>query len=292
MKKTISIFFLLLFFMIINSCSTIRAKYEIEGNIKKKFLAKNESEILVKENYKKELTAEMHSDFIFGTAIIGELKKEDNTDDLMFNVKKINFMTSWENGYTEGECLATGKIIFKKKNSYFESTVVENLEIMEAVKGEIRYDTDYFKGDEGKKRFANRIDRITEVVKFLKTKNLKEFYGNPIFKSKYGEPFIYDTKPILFPELFGFRYLKQKNMPDKNYNLSELDKLIDLSLADGMIWRKSYTDEVFPENLHKIRDSGEMWKDYEEAIEIFSAIYNLDYFFNKIINNSKWKNVK
>jgi|GEM_PF-2055078 len=283
------LFLICVVFLMMNSCYTIKSKYELKDKQLKKMKSKRiESELIVKENRLKGRQVELKSIYISGAVISGDLKETDNNDELEFDVKKIKFMTSWHNGYTEGECTAAGKIIFKKKDGYYESMVSDNFEILDVTKGEIRYDIYYFKGKEGIKRFKNRLDRISETVDFLKTKKLKEFYRNARYKTEFGESFKKDAEVILFPELFGFKYLSKKNLLDKNFDFKDLDLSNDVVLSDEMVWRKSYTKDVFPESLQAVRNSGSMYKDFEEALDIFFVLYNLDYFFNNLLNKAQW----
>lgn len=81
-------------------------------------------------------------------------------------------------------------------------------------------------------------------------------------------------------------------MLDKNFDLSDLDATNDISLSDDMVFRKSYTKKIFPANLQEVRNSGSMWKDYEEALDIFFVLYNIDYYFDHELNNSIWHKTK
>jgi len=279
---------------LMTDCSTFTAKYRTyERNMHRLKALSCKSELTIKENGKKELTAVLRTDYLPGTAITGEIKKRDEAgNDFSFVIQKIKLSASSVKGYNFGECTASGSINFKKEGNVFESLVIEKMEVLEVLKADIRYNDYYYRGNEGKKRLQERINRITETVKFLKTGEMRKIYSNLLFKTVEGESFKKDISVILFPEIYGFENLKRKNLLDEDFDISELKVPNDMILIDEMIWRKSYTNKIFPEILQKIRNSGSMFRDYEEALDIFFILYNLDYYFDGIINNCKWNKIE
>jgi hypothetical protein len=51
-------------------------------------------------------------------------------------------------------------------------------------------------------------------------------------------------------------------------------------LGAGIVWDKQYTEKIFPEQYIELRNSGTLYRDFEEAQELFYTIYNLDYVMN------------
>ena len=160
--------------LILMNCTTIKSEYAAVNKISEKIKTKkNESAFVIEEDKKGNKFAKLKSIYILGGTIIGDISFSKEND-IIFNIKSIRLISSWNNGWTSGECKAAGKITFKNENNNLCSIVDEPFELNDAVKGEIRYMDIYYRGEVGKIKFKQRIDRISEVVKFLKTKSLKK----------------------------------------------------------------------------------------------------------------------
>ena len=228
----------------------------------------------------------MTSPFIDDAKFIGKYKVLENGD-IEFNIDSFYFLTNWVNGWTEGKYQAIGKILFKKVDKGFQPEVLEKFEMGEIDKGEVRMSDDYYQDEKGLKPIKDRVDRIMAVCDFLKQqKNYPEFFGSALFKTQYGESFYNQTAKFLFPELFPDSVVYSKT--SNEYKTNDLSS--DVKLADTIVWNKKYTQKNFPKDpidLQGIRNSGTIYKDYEEAIGLFVVFYNMDYFFNKALVNSK-----
>ena len=84
--------------------------------------------------------------------------------------------------------------------------------------------------------------------------------------------------PFLFPE--GKKTFKRK---ERKLLFSEVNTLYNESEEEyaegaGLKWNTVYSGKILPENLRPLRDSGTLWRDYEEARQLFFSLYNLEYF--------------
>ncbi|MBN2546900.1 MAG: hypothetical protein JXB50_13955 [Spirochaetes bacterium] len=300
MKKTI-ILCLFIITIAVFGCKTI-AKYSST----KKYAASDslnapESTLSIKETTKGEKYAELTSPFLGWSSLRGQLKNGQNGD-LLFDINEIRLFGSWPNGWTEGFCEAYGKIVFKKKDNTYFSKVIDNLEIFEIKSGGIRYIDNFYIDNDGAKKVKERIERSQKLIDFLKTKNFDKFYGNPLKDTKYGISFKKATHVYLFPETKGFGGLERKKLlPDIYYkNTTTNTDLTDdktkrtskYQFAQGYLWNKDYTSRVFPEDLQALRNTGSLWRDYEEAIQIIFTLYNIDYYFKGPLNNSEFIKLK
>ena len=50
-----------------------------------------------------------------------------------------------------------------------------------------------------------------------------------------------------------------------------------------LIWRTDYTEAVFPESLRSLRDSGTLFRDWEESPDLVLSFYNLDHVLASVI---------
>ena len=269
---------LLLLFILISiatfSCLTIKQRFSSE-----QINDKIKADFFIKADRDGNLFGELTSNIISPCYFFGDIKI-DQTGDIFFYINSLKFFTNWHNGWNSGTQMATGTLIFQVQNDKYLCEVVDEIRLWEVIKGESRYFDDIYKGDDGISNIKNKIDRIVETTNFLHDKypnqyftNFKEFdKTNPSFKSV--------VRKKLFPEIFDLVNLYSKDQsPD--YQIKDYEN--DLSLKFTIIWNKKYTREVFPKHLWEIRDSGTLYKDFEEVSPLFFSYYNIDFFISEII---------
>lgn len=288
----IIVFFL--FFSISIGCTTLKAKYDSEITYKIfRDSKKPESVIKIKIDKKGDKIGELSSQLISPAVIIGEII-EDQTGDITFIINSMKYLSNWANGWTQGESEASGIIIFNKIDSEYKIIIKEDFEIWEVKKGEIRYNDNYYRKESGLKKVSNRMKRISGAIEFLKNQDLvefPEFFGHVRFNSTYGISLKKTIQPFLFPETIGFDKLKRENQLPVNYQIPIKQK-DDLAIGAGFVWRKSYTDAFFPDYLRELRNTGALWRDFEESIHLFYMLYNIDYYFKSVLQNASFIKVK
>jgi hypothetical protein len=82
---------------------------------------------------------------------------------------------------------------------------------------------------------------------------------------------------FLFPELTFSSVLYKTD----KYKASSKD----LQYGNSVLWNKNYTEAVFPDHLKALRNSGSLYRDFEESLPLFFIEYNFNYYFDKYINN-------
>jgi len=268
---------MIVIFFLISSCATVVKTYKNNSSNKKEL-----TKLEIKKDSKGKEWMELSSKLIHPIFLSGNFRV-DNTGDIEFDINAIKFLTNWENGWTEGEGSVNAKLIFYKENDYYKCKVIENYEFFEITKGSLRFQDDFYYDEKGLNSVKNKFDRIIAVNEFLRTqKEFPDFFYTSLFKSKSGESYKQKVEKILFPEVFPDSVLYKT----KEYETKDVSN--DLSIAETVVWNKLYTKKIFPENLQMIRDSGTMYRDFEETIELFYAEYNLKYFFEKFINEQKF----
>jgi hypothetical protein len=183
----------------------------------------------------------------------------------LFYLTSLEYLGGSVNGWNEytmditGEgALAWGDMSSKTDSDF---KLEEKIEKVEISSGRIhRYDT-RITGAEAVTALRNRRQRVDALVEWMKTiEDAPKGQSLEIFE-KYWKPF-------LFPETV------QKKYRPENWQ-QETDVF---SKAEDINWNTSYTERVFPEILHLIRNSGTMLRDWEEAL---SWIY-MEYEWDKI----------
>jgi hypothetical protein len=161
------------------------------------------------------------------------------------------------------DLLGTGSLVLEE-SAYYSSAlqITEEIEPVQISAGRIhRYDTRIV-GNSALTSLRNRRERIVSTVEWMAS-----IEGAP-----YGltvKNFEKYWKPLLFPEMVS------KRTRPEGWSL-EGDMFVR---AEDIRWNTSYTQRIFPEELRQVRDSGTLFRDWEEAL---SWIY-LEY---------EWENIK
>lgn len=223
---------------------------------------------------------ELSSPIIPGITFMGSI-----SEDFLY-VTSVRFFSNWQNGWTEGFYQASGKYLLEKNGSAYKLVEVDKLEVWDIESGEIRYRGNYFRGDDGLQKVRNRVDRIREYALVIKSNKGPEYLGGV---KKASTVSLYTLKgslyPKLFPEVKGFKKLERDMRLPKTYYSNEYTK--ETVEGSNIYWRTDYTKSVFPEHLWELRDSGTIFRDFEEASKLVVGFYNLDSFIENKLPNSR-----
>jgi hypothetical protein len=228
---------------VITSCSTVKESFSIEN-----------------ENFS------FRSDILPGMDISG-ITAIENGDTILY-ITSVKMFSNWSNGWTEGFFEASGKYIMHPHGSTYKLIEIDPFELWDITSGEIRYHDNYYRGDDGLWKVKNRVDRLKEISRIL----IDDFN-----MQEHVEDFSININPFLFPELYGFEEMELNGLMPARFTETELEPEIIKNI--GIDWRSDYTRSVFPEQIWELRDSGTLYRDVQEAPDIFRAIYNLKYYF-------------
>lgn len=200
----------------------------------------------------------------------------------IFSVNEIYWFDNWQNGWTEAKFAASGQLKLRKTNQkYYE--VVTPIVMEFPTQAKLRIKDSVLIEDKALKTFENRMDRISSAIELLKDENAafnlkNEFIPYPEFENIIGS--------VLFPEKYGFR--NEFNYYSKFKHLSHKEMF---SLGDGVYWNIDYTKDVYPEYMWDVRNSGTLYKDWEENIDLFFYLYNWDFIFGNGAVNGSFKKI-
>lgn len=236
------------------------ASHEKTGPVEYRLLSGDDISVTVDTGGKAVIT----STLLPGMEIIGEMEADDPT---VCTVVAVNMIGNWPNGWTYCRYEASGKYRFIESGSAYWVKAIDPLELWEIEKGEIRYFDTYYRGDDGLHKARQRVDRMRELARFLqKDKEFAEVSGSLKKTTVFGQPFKAVQGAFLFPEYY------------------DREKVSGVGLLDkGEAWDAAYTTREFPEQLQSLRDSGSLWRDYEEAPQMLLALYNLDFVSGKLL---------
>jgi hypothetical protein len=114
-------------------------------------------------------------------------------------------------------------------------------------------------GNEAVTALRNRRERVDVLVEWMKS-----LENSP--KGLSIKDFEKYWKPVMFPET-----VNKKKKPENWLREGDVFKR-----ADDINWNTSYTERVFPEVLHPVRNSGTMLRDWEEALSWIYMEYEWD----------------
>ncbi len=206
------------------------------------------------------------SQILPGMTISG-ITAEENGVEILY-ITSVRMFSNWAGGWTEGFFEASGKYEMEKYEDTYKLTQIDPFELWDITSGEIRYHDTYYRGDDGLWKVKNRVDRLKEISRILIDEQSKPEMSTDLFKDIY---------PFLFPELYKFDKLESNGLLPAEFREANLEP--ETVKSSGIEWRTDYSRAVFPEQIWELRDSGTLYRDAQEAPEIFRAIYNLEYYF-------------
>ncbi|GHV02507.1 hypothetical protein FACS189485_03080 [Spirochaetia bacterium] len=176
-----------------------------------------------------------------------------------FQLDSLYFLSPNLTGWNEFTLELSGSGIFTISGSGATLRFDMPVEKVSITAGKIRRDNNRITGAEAVSALSNRQERISALTEWMHAQNLTENFKDQNAFEKYW-------KPILLPEL-----VSAKKRPA---DWSKENALWVTS--DDIRWNTVYTQARFPEELHRIRDSGTLLRDWEEALPWIYFDYEWD----------------
>lgn len=263
MRLTVMVMGVLMLF----SCNTVKDGYETR--ISDVVIALDENSV------------ELTSTLIPGMNFRGTL--EGNT----IYITQVRVFSNWQNGWTEGFYQASGKYLIVEDGKDYLLEEVDPIEIWDIESGEIRYRGKYYRKDDGLQKVRNRVQRIEEYARIIKEYGGPNYIGG-VKKVTTASKFTIHGHlyPKLFPEVLGFEKLEDSRELHSRYYKSDFE--IEKIEGSNIFWRTDYTKALFPEHLWELRNSGTIFRDFEEAPYLVMSYYNLEGFINKKLYNCRF----
>lgn len=186
----------------------------------------------------------------------------------------LHWFNNWADGWTEARFDCGGKLTLTKEGNSWHLAVVALPAPLVPTEARIRYRDTVLIGDAALKALGNRWDRILAASALLKMAPIYpgSAQGYPPFiagKKDHDTEFRVNTAHYLFPEIAGW----------KNAELAAKYKGAETSRAEDIRWNTAYTKDTFPEEFRAVRDSGTLFRDWEESAELFYlACWNAEIF--------------
>ena len=190
-------------------------------------------------------------------------------------ISSLEYFGSYVHGWNEYSMvmLGTGSLTLEDSGANLE--ISDTFEQVQITSGRIhRYDTRII-GNEALTALRNRHERMAALAEWM----LSIEENTPGVSIKEFELY---WKPILLPETVS----SGRRPPDWQQEGDTFQR------AESIRWNTNYTERVFPEELHPIRNSGTLLRDWEEALPWLYMEYeweNIVELFNERITFNKIK---
>jgi len=195
-------------------------------------------------------------------------------DEGVFFLSSLEYLAGNTHGWNEFslQMLGSGRLLLEE-NAVLEH--VKDIEQIQITAGRIhRYDT-RLTGNEALTALRNRNERIKALSEWMvsvedapKGQPIKEF-------SNYW-------KPILLPETVS----KRKAPTDWRHTEDSFERAEDIN------WNTCYTTRLFPDELHTVRNSGTLLRDWEEALFWIYFMYEWENIVNLFSQNINLQKIK
>lgn len=216
------------------------------------------------------LTAKMTANGTLTPEFIVKLNPESRTfflgsvvpagsDSYVMTVDQMHWFSNWHDGWTEADITTTGSLLLEKNGNGWDVTVLSKLVPEQTTAAKVRYRDAIKRNEQAVSLMNRRIERITATAEWLAGKlpveNFSGSDGMKAFKKEAGS--------LLFPELYGYPAGKAKSADTKE----------NRNRGEGYGWDVAYTKETFPEYMVDIRNTGTLFRDWEESTELIYFMY-------------------
>jgi hypothetical protein len=192
-------------------------------------------------------------------AIIGEALAA-REGDVTVTVDRIRWFNNWRDGWTEAEIPAEGTFVLRPDEAAptgYRVLSVSPIELYDAAKARIRYRGNLLLTADATTLFNRRLGRIRASAVRLAARGTD---------ASTFRAFSKDAGGWFFPEVYGYPEGTSKSEQTKE----------NRTRAEGYSWDTAYTRDRMPEELREIRDTGTLFRDWEENAELFYFIYTLE----------------
>ncbi len=180
--------------------------------------------------------------------------EKDVTDCQSLRVEYIHWFSNWKDGWTEAVLRAEGNLCIKTDSA--KPGIRENMRILSVDYARIRYKDNILGNDEGIKTFQRRLSRIEAAVAWLSdTAGERKPMQEKEFTAWAGKN--------LFPEIYGYPEGFSASKPGKDSRIR----------GEGIRWDTVWTTNRFPRELQEVRNSGTLYRDWEETTSLFYFLY-------------------
>ncbi len=194
-----------------------------------------------------------------GVEVRGEVVPPLSSSSYLIELTELRYFGNWRKGWTEATFALTGSLRLRIEDGQWRCALEEAPVVGSATSAKLRYADDFLYGDRALEAVRHRTERINAAVAVLRGNGATWFdmaeKPEGLFKRERGLSLTEAVGPVLFPEVYGYPSGTWKEGPWLK--------------GDGRKWDTGYTKSRFPEHLREVRDSGTLYRDWEEALPLW-----------------------
>lgn len=194
-------------------------------------------------------------------------------DSFDIELSEIRYFGNWPRGWTDMVLEARGHLRLYEADGRWNCEVLEIPAIGAVGSAEIRFGDEYLTGDRAAEAADNRMQRIAAAVAVWREGNPAWFVRAArkfrLSKPGWDRGFAEAAGPFFFPEIYGYPEGERVRGP--------------LQGADGIRWDTGYSAERFGEGLRSVRDSGTLYRDWEEARDLWYFLAQWPFFWEYVL---------
>jgi hypothetical protein len=185
-----------------------------------------------------------------------------------FHLKSLEYLGGNSQGWVEFSAALSGGGTFISGDGASSSLRLTPPEEPALISGgKIRREGTILSGQGALTALNNRYERIQALADWMRRQDAPERAGGRV------EDFEAYWKPLLLPEL-----VSAKQRP-RQY---ETGRAVRWAVAEQVRWNASYTEQILPEELRPLRDSGTLKRDWEESRDWIFLVYAWDRIFHTL----------
>jgi hypothetical protein len=183
----------------------------------------------------------------------------------LFFITRLHFLFSNLDGWMEGgmDVSGTGSLAGTGNFSINGELTIGNI-----TRGSIRRRDRHISGEQALTELRNRSERIAALTGWMKEYAAPQDESGILITFEHFENY---WQSILLPET-----VKSKLRPVRFNTLNSAGSNAQYAYGEDIKWNSTYTQELLPEQLCSLRDSGSLLRDWEEAAAWFYICYNWD----------------
>ena len=210
---------------------------------------------------------------------------EETADGRIMHVDSLHLFLNWQRGWTEIEYMAQGTVYWTVDASSVTARIEQPVELIGVEQAAIRRRDTRLRGDYAWQEARRRSERIREIAvlwrDFAPPRLFQQARPNyPLHILFRRDNFLQYWGSTFFPEVYGWgdywdgREEKQDSMTVR---------------GEDIAWNVSVSEHLLPPEYTDLRNSGTLFRDFEEGLEWVYLVWVWEEFFTGIVPELRFK---
>lgn len=213
---------------------------------------------------------EMYGPLLESSVIQGEAFREPEGS-WIIHLDTLEWFHNHPMGWTEGSFALWGTLRLIPEGTEWKVEVVEKPWLDSVSSGSIRYKDSIIGGSRGRDLLHRRWLRISTLSELFHEKLEQDHYEQLMIRKKDNSvhSFERDLGRFLLPEIYGY--------PD---GIAAAVNPEALFYAQHHEWDGLYTASILPEEWRELRNTGTLYRDFQEGLPLMWVYYNWDWIWS------------